>query len=66
MPFASSSPAPAYDVLAPDGSEIRFLPQLSGGSMVHCTLPPPQLADGAMGNGELWRRQGAVDHAAAR
>ena len=28
MPFASSRPAPAYDVLAPDGSEIRFLPQL--------------------------------------
>ncbi|HEX2529225.1 MAG TPA: hypothetical protein VHL31_23370 [Geminicoccus sp.] len=27
------------DTLAPDGSEIRFLPQLKGGSMVHCRVP---------------------------
>ena len=39
-PFATSRPAPRHDVLAPDGSEIRFLPQVTGGSMVHCTLPP--------------------------
>src|SRR5262245_28778238 len=29
----------AYDVLAPDGSEIRLLAEVSGGSTVHCTLP---------------------------
>jgi mannose-6-phosphate isomerase-like protein (cupin superfamily) len=28
------------DLQAPDGSEIRLLPRLSGGSMVHCALPP--------------------------
>ena len=31
--------AAAPDTLAPDGSEIRFLPQLGGGSMVHCRVP---------------------------
>ncbi len=29
-----------YTVLAPDGSEIRELVAVKGGSMVHCTLPP--------------------------
>lgn len=28
-----------YTVLAPDGSEIRELVAVKGGSMVHCTLP---------------------------
>ena len=28
-----------YTVLAPDGSEIRELVSVTGGSMVHCTLP---------------------------
>ena len=68
-PFASARPADAYDVLAPDGSEIRFLPQLKGGSMVHCTLPPgavslaithrtvEELWYVLAGAGELWRRQ---------
>jgi len=27
------------DELAPDGSEIRLLPRLQGGSLSHCTLP---------------------------
>ena len=38
--FQSARPATHRDVLAPDGSEIRLLPQTTGGSMVHCTLPP--------------------------
>jgi mannose-6-phosphate isomerase-like protein (cupin superfamily) len=29
-----------YDALAPDGSEIRLLVQVGGGSLVHCTLQP--------------------------
>lgn len=69
-PFASGSPASAYDVLAPDGSEIRLLPQVKGGSMVHCTLPPGAVSLAVThrtvdelwyvlaGGGELWRRQG--------
>ena len=28
-----------HDVIAPDGSLIRLLGALAGGSMVHCTLP---------------------------
>lgn len=69
-PFASSSPAERHDALAPDGSEIRLLPRLAGGSMVHCTLPPDAVSLAVThrtvdefwyvlaGTGELWRRQG--------
>lgn len=69
MSFVSTTPAAAYDVLAPDGSEIRFLPQLAGGSMVHCTLPPGAVSLAVThrtveelwyvlaGAGELWRAQ---------
>ena len=31
-----------YDVLAPDGSQIRELLVTGRASMVHCTLPPGQ------------------------
>lgn len=69
LPFTSAKPAQAYDVLAPDGSEIRFLPQVQGGSMVHCTLPPGAVSLAVThrtveelwyvltGTGELWRKQ---------
>ena len=69
-PFATARPADRHDVLAPDGSEIRFLPQTTGGSMVHCTLPPGAVSLAVThrtvdelwyvlaGTGELWRRQG--------
>lgn len=69
--FTSRTPAAECDVLAPDGSEIRLLPQLGGGSMVHCTLPPggtslavthrtvEELWYVLAGQGELWRQQGA-------
>lgn len=68
-PFASARPAERHDVLAPDGSEIRLLPRLTGGSMVHCTLPPEAVSLAVThrtvdelwyvlaGTGELWRRQ---------
>lgn len=71
--LASSRPADGYDVLAPDGSEIRFLPQLKGGSMVHCTLPPGGVSLAVThrtveelwyvlgGSGELWRRQDGIE-----
>lgn len=63
-------PAGDYDVLAPDGSEIRLLACGRRGSMVHCTLHPGQVSrpvahrtveelwyvlDGA---GQVWRRLG--------
>ena len=70
VPFATASPAERHDLLAPDGSEIRLLPQVQGGSMVHCTLPPGAVSLAVVhrtvdelwyvlaGAGELWRRQG--------
>ena len=64
-----------YDVLAPDGSEIRLLPAVQSASLAHCQLPPGSITkpvrhravsetwfvlDGA---GELWRSAGAdQDH----
>ena len=60
--------AEAFDVLAPDTSEIRLLGQVRGGSMVHCTLRPGQVSIAVQhrtveeiwyvvgGAGELWRR----------
>jgi mannose-6-phosphate isomerase-like protein (cupin superfamily) len=69
VPFATARPAARYDVLAPDGSQIRFLPQVTGGSMVHCTLLPGAVSLAVAhrtvdelwyvlaGEGELWRRQ---------
>ena len=59
-----------YTVLAPDGSEIRELVQTSGGSMVHCTLPPGAVSSPVAhrtveeawhfisGRGRVWRKSG--------
>lgn len=69
-PFATQTVAPACDLLAPDGSEIRLLPTAKGGSMVHCRLQPggcslavthrtvEELWYVLAGSGEIWRRQG--------
>jgi mannose-6-phosphate isomerase-like protein (cupin superfamily) len=57
----------AHDVLAPDGSEVRLLLALAGGSMAHFTLPPGQVSRAVRhrtveeiwyvlsGGGEMWR-----------
>jgi mannose-6-phosphate isomerase-like protein (cupin superfamily) len=59
-----------YDLLAPDGSEIRILTQVGEGSMVHCILRPGQVTQAVRhrtveelwyclkGSGQLWRRSG--------
>ena len=59
-----------YTVLAPDGSEIRELVQVSRGSMVHCTLPPGAVSKPVShrtveevwyflsGRGQVWRKSG--------
>jgi len=56
--------------LAPDGSEIRPLIELGGGSFAHCTLQPKHTSFAVGhrrvdeiwyffgGKGEVWRRQG--------
>jgi mannose-6-phosphate isomerase-like protein (cupin superfamily) len=58
-------------VLAPDGSEIRELVRVSGGSMVHCTLPVGATSMAVAhrtveevwyvvsGRGQVWRKRDA-------
>lgn len=65
--LAIATAATAVDTIAPDGSEIRFLPQLGGGSMVHCRVPVgittravrhrtvEELWYILSGTGEIWR-----------
>jgi mannose-6-phosphate isomerase-like protein (cupin superfamily) len=64
---------PDYDDLAPDGSEIRLLVSVRGGSMVHCTLRPGQVTQAVRhrsveevwycltGSGQVWRRTNDTD-----
>jgi len=68
-PFESRAVSFGVDVTAPDGSEIRLLPVLERGSMVHCRLQPGAVSRAVRhrtveelwyvlcGRGELWRRQ---------
>jgi mannose-6-phosphate isomerase-like protein (cupin superfamily) len=60
----------AADVVAPDGSEVRVLLQLGGGSMAHFELASGQVSRAVAhrsveeiwyivsGQGQMWRRQG--------
>ena len=57
-----------FDVIAPDGSEIRFLARTSRGWSVHCTLAPGRVSLAVAhrsveeiwffleGEGEVWRK----------
>lgn len=68
--FESSRVKSEYDLLAPDGSEIRLLHSLSGASVVHCTLPVGAVSTPVRhrrveevwyflaGAGQVWRKQG--------
>jgi mannose-6-phosphate isomerase-like protein (cupin superfamily) len=63
----------AYDVLAPDGSEVRILAGSDRGSMAHFTLPPGQVSLAVAhhtveeiwfvlsGQGRMWRKTGNVE-----
>jgi mannose-6-phosphate isomerase-like protein (cupin superfamily) len=67
--FETMTLARELDTLAPDGSEIRLLLALGGGSVVHCTLPPGGVSRAVRhrtveevwyilgGRGEVWRKQ---------
>ncbi len=69
LPFATRTLPTAYDVLAPDGSEVRILQRMNGGSMAHFRLMPGQVAKPVQhrtveemwfivgGRGEMWRKQ---------
>ena len=67
----STKPLPiAPDVTAPDGSNVRILLQLAGGSMAHFELPPGKVSIAVahrsieeiwyflQGEGEMWRKLG--------
>lgn len=65
------------DVLAPDGSEVRILLALAGGSMAHFLLPPGQVSRAVRhrtveeiwyvlsGQGEMWRSAGGEEEVVA-
>jgi mannose-6-phosphate isomerase-like protein (cupin superfamily) len=66
------------DLLAPDGSEIRLLVQVAGGSLVHCTLHPGQVTQAVQhrtveevwfcvaGSGQVWRAAAPAEPTGAR
>ena len=68
--FAHMALPPEATVTAPDGSAIRVLPQVEGGSMIHLELPGGAVSRAIVhrsveelwyilaGRGEMWRRQG--------
>lgn len=68
-PFETRILPEAYDVLAPDGSEIRLLHSLGKASVVHCRLPAGAVSIPVQhrtveevwvflaGAGEVWRKQ---------
>src|SRR5215204_2318871 len=68
--FATRQLGEAYDVLAPDTSEIRLLVATNRGSMAHGTLPPGRVSLAithrtveevwyvTAGRGQVWRKQG--------
>jgi mannose-6-phosphate isomerase-like protein (cupin superfamily) len=63
--------------VAPDGSDVRVLLTLSGGSMAHFTLAPGVVSSAVRhrtvselwyvlsGSGEIWRRQGSREEVVA-
>jgi mannose-6-phosphate isomerase-like protein (cupin superfamily) len=74
-PWTTSKLPGQQDDVAPDGSEIRWLASVPGGSIVHCTLPPGMVSKAVrhrtvdevwfflQGHGEVWRRSGDVEEA---
>ena len=70
MSFEAKQMSDAPDAIAPDGSEVRVLCQVAGGSMAHFTLPPNMVSKAVAhrsveevwcvisGQGRMWRRLG--------
>jgi mannose-6-phosphate isomerase-like protein (cupin superfamily) len=68
-PFTTKTLPETHDVLAPDGSEVRILLALSGGSMAHFRLPPGKISRAVRhvtveeiwyvlgGTGDMWLSQ---------
>ena len=72
-PFETKRLPVARDAVAPDGSDVRILLRLNGGSTAHFELPPGQTSRAVThrtieeiwyflsGRGEMWRRQDGRD-----
>ena len=70
MDFNTKRLPVARDNVAPDGSDVRILLKLTGGSMAHFELPPGHTSRAVThrtveeiwfflaGRGEMWRKQG--------
>ena len=70
-PFITSRLGSQPDAIAPDGSEVRLLPQTGRGSMAHFALGPRQVSKAVAhrtieeiwyfvaGRGRMWRRLGS-------
>jgi mannose-6-phosphate isomerase-like protein (cupin superfamily) len=68
---------PVADVVAPDGSDVRILLGLSGGTMAHFALAPDSVSVAirhrtveeiwffVSGRGEMWRRAGGEESTVA-
>lgn len=68
--FESNRVKAEFDLLAPDGSEIRLLHSLAGASVVHCALPVGRVSIPVRhrtveevwyflaGEGQVWRKRG--------
>lgn len=73
MPFHTKQLPETPDVTAPDGSDVRILLALSGGSMAHFELAPGQTSQAVAhrtveelwyivgGQGEMWRMLDGIE-----
>ncbi len=71
--FETKSLPETYDVIAPDGSQVRILLSLGGGSMAHFELPAGAVSRAVAhhsveeiwfvleGEGEIWRKSGGLE-----
>ena len=71
--FQTEHLADEYHNLAPDGSQIRLLASVKGGSMCHCALLPGEVSKATAhrsveelwycisGKGQVWRKQGDLE-----
>jgi mannose-6-phosphate isomerase-like protein (cupin superfamily) len=73
LPFATKALGAAPDATAPDGTAVRLLPALEGGSLAHFELPAGAVSHAVThrtveeiwyvlaGRGVLWRRAGSQE-----
>jgi mannose-6-phosphate isomerase-like protein (cupin superfamily) len=72
-PYETKTLGEGVDAIAPDGTAVRLLLSLDGGSMAHFELPAGGVSHAVMhrtveeiwfvvgGTGSIWRRQGEVE-----